>query len=373
MVIELSNLTFTDQDDIVPASGVEQIVNTGIANALTGDDRITGTAMRGSATIGAHNIIYGIYNSETLNTNDGNDIIMGVCSNVEGNFYDSADYFGISNDQGIIDTGDGNDTIIGTSNISPSITNEGTNLNGAGFSSYFATVNTGNGDDIIMGTAPGIGFMSWMGILDTGNGNDMITGIGNLALANEGGSFNTGGGNDTIIGNGIDLGVENGGVMDTGDGNDIIIGTNITADPYQRYLAGINNGDKIITGNGNDLIIGTGSTGIYNLGIINTGNGDDSLIANGGFESDSNMSGSVLLGNGTDYLKGFGNGKFNGGNGRDTLELTPGSYTIGIVGTAVNFTKGNQLMITSEFEKLKAGSTIYDFTSLTAGQIITVA
>jgi hypothetical protein len=27
-------------------------------------------------------------------------------------------------------------------------------------------------------------------------------------------------------------------------------------------------------------------------------------------------------------------------------------------------------MITSEFEKLKAGSTIYDFTSLTAGQII---
>jgi hypothetical protein len=36
------------------------------------------------------------------------------------------------------------------------------------------------------------------------------------------------------------------------------------------------------------------------------------------------------------------------------------------------FTKGDQLMITSEFEKLKAGSTIYDFTSLTAGQIIVV-
>ena len=37
------------------------------------------------------------------------------------------------------------------------------------------------------------------------------------------------------------------------------------------------------------------------------------------------------------------------------------------------FTKGDQLMITSEFEKLKVGSTIYDFTSLTAGQIIVVA
>jgi hypothetical protein len=221
-----------------------------------------------------------------------------------------------------------------------------------------------------MGTGLNVGFMNWMGILDTGNGNDMIMGIGNLGLANEGVSFNTGGGNDTIIGNGIDLGIETGGVMDTGDGNDIIIGTNITADPDQKYLAGINNVEKIITGDGNDLIVGTGSIGIHNIGVINTGNGDDSLIANGGFESDSNMSGSVFLGNGKDYLKGFGNGNFNGGNGKDTLELTPGSYTIGISGTAVNFTKSNQLMITSEFEKLIAGSTTYDFTNLTAGQII---
>jgi hypothetical protein len=47
----------------------------------------------------------------------------------------------------------------------------------------------------------------------------------------------------------------------------------------------------------------------------------------------------VFLGNGQDYLKGFGNGNFNGGNGQDTLELTSGSYTIEISGTTVNFTK----------------------------------
>ena len=34
MTIELSTITFTDQDDIVPLSGVEQILNTGVANAL---------------------------------------------------------------------------------------------------------------------------------------------------------------------------------------------------------------------------------------------------------------------------------------------------------------------------------------------------
>jgi hypothetical protein len=36
MAIELSNLTFTNQDDIVPSSGVEEILNTDIANTLAG-------------------------------------------------------------------------------------------------------------------------------------------------------------------------------------------------------------------------------------------------------------------------------------------------------------------------------------------------
>jgi hypothetical protein len=43
MAIELSNLTFTDQDDIVPASGQDEILNTGIANTLDGNDILTGT------------------------------------------------------------------------------------------------------------------------------------------------------------------------------------------------------------------------------------------------------------------------------------------------------------------------------------------
>jgi archaellum component FlaF (FlaF/FlaG flagellin family) len=81
----------------------------------------------------------------------------------------------------------------------------------------------------------------------------------------------------------------------------------------------------------------------------------------------------VFLENGKDYLKGFGSGIFNGGNGKDALELTSGSYTVGISGTAVNFTKGSTVMNTAEFEILIAGNTIYNFASLTNGQIITVA
>jgi hypothetical protein len=122
----------------------------------------------------------------------------------------------------------------------------------------------------------------------------------------------------------------------------------------------------INTGDGMDFI--TSSNGIENDGTINTGNGADFLINNGGFKG----MGSVFLENGKDYLKGFGTGKFNGGNNQDTLELTSGTYTVGISGTTVSFTNSGVIMQTSEFEKLIAGSTTYNFTSLTDGQTIVV-
>jgi hypothetical protein len=106
------------------------------------------------------------------------------------------------------------------------------------------------------------------------------------------------------------------------------------------------------------------------------GNGNDSIISQGFVESGSNSSGAWFLGEGDDYIEGYGSGDFYGGSGNDTLELNSGPYTVGIWGSggeSVIFTKGNQLIITSEFEKLKAGNILYDFTSLTAGQIITVA
>jgi hypothetical protein len=69
MAIKLSNLTFTEQDDIVPVFGVEVILNTGIANTLAGNDRITGISTSPN-TMGPG--ISGIHNIGTLNTSDGN-------------------------------------------------------------------------------------------------------------------------------------------------------------------------------------------------------------------------------------------------------------------------------------------------------------
>jgi Ca2+-binding RTX toxin-like protein len=80
-------------------------------------------------------------------------------------------------------------------------------------------------------------------------------------------------------------------------------------------------------GNGNDIITGTGSGyGILNDGEINMGGGNDKVTANSGFGGN----GSVFLGAGNDYLKGFGSGNFNGGSGKDTLELTKGPSSDGV-------------------------------------------
>jgi hypothetical protein len=454
MAIELSNLTFTDQDDIVPSSGMEQIVNTGVANTLAGNDRITGD------TTSTYKTLTGFSNSGTLNTDDGNDTITGIG-------YAEFPWLGLGfYNIGIIETGNGNDRITGSSKR-------------AGIQSLSGTINTGNDNDTIMGIADPYVDMSGTGMsisnstLDTGKGDDVITGstTSGRGLENLQSTFNTGDGNDTIIGNSPQggRGIINGGSMDTGNGNDIITGNGavdgdriFAGSGIENYgtintgngadsiiaqvendhplplpddvIVGINNGGTINTGegadsisveedftnrggvflgDGNDLInsdflenfnaieAGDGNDSIigsiYNEGVINTGNGNDSItgygiynnggainmgngndsiIASQGFESGSNSSGAWFLGEGDDYIKGYGSGDFYGGNGNDTLELTPGTYTVGIWGEGGEspiFTKGNQLMITSEFEKLKAGNTLYDFTSLTAGQIITVA
>jgi len=429
MAIELSNETFTNQADIVPASGVEEIVNTGIANTLAGKDRITGTGetlqnilFYGLRTVGIYNKSngtintdngddeitgygnIGIYNESngTINTGNGRDKITGYASQTGSS---SNNTIGVLND-GTINTDSGDDTISGyaTGDFPGGVVNFGSinagngddNIIGEGLSGGVnnlagGTINTGNGDDSIIGTSSqdwgvyngGYTDESGFATINTGNGDDSIIGTttgssaAGIAVVLKG-VINTDNGNDSIIGTGPILGIRCGadGIIDTGDGNDILTGIGgieIGSPP------GSSSKGTIKTGNGNDII--TSTRGIFNntLGTIDTGagndsiiseriftntgqvflgDGNDSIIANEGFESAPNSSGAWFLGEGEDYIKGFGSGDFYGGNGNDTLELTPGTYTVGIWGEGGEspiFTKGNQLMITSEFEKLLGG------------------
>jgi hypothetical protein len=317
MAIELSDLIFTDEDDIIPASGEDLIVNTGTTNTLAGNDKITGVSGFFS------NSNSGIINDGIIDTGDGRDIITG------NSLMDVVDPFSMPRVSGIynssnsiIDTGNDSDIIIGTGTIS--IDN-------------FGTINTGNGEDSILSE---VKFINNGGVF-LGGGNDIITHTESSYYS--------------------DFFLENHNVIETGEGDDRI------TSPY----ANIYNSGIINTGEGDDIIT---AYNIYNNGgAINTGNGNDFILGAGKFESGPNSSGAWFLGEGDDHIAGFGSGDFYGGNGNDTLSLAPGTYTVGIWGEggeSLIFTKGDQLMITSEFEKLQVASTIYDFTSLTAGQII---
>jgi hypothetical protein len=412
----LENITFTDQDDIVPLSGKALIKNDGRSvNTLAGNDIITADNERSDDDDfpGAFQYRVAFYNQSTLNTAEGNDSITGIVSQNTDYRWQHAgilNEFWSFSDQARIDTGDGNDIILGI--IQPGIYGDGIynrigtidtgdgddkiiglSEGGSGIVMEGSTIITGDGQDTVTGIGNGYGIVLLSAsVLDTGKDNDIITGSsiysegiintssGEDSIISQGMLINYGGvfledGNDSIV---IDTdfptyGLSNSNVIETGDGNDIITSTGI-----------ISNVGVINTGNGDDSIIVDGGVdnggtryGINNYGgSINTGDGNDSIIANEGFESAPNSSGAWFLGEGEDYIKGYGSGDFYGGNGNDTLELTPGTYTVGIWGEGGQspiFTKGDQLMITSEFEKLKAGSTIYDFTSLTTGQIIVVA
>jgi len=346
-------------NDIITGTGYFGIYNVFGSSFNTGEDNdiITGT--------GSYDADSGILNFGFMDTGSGSDIITGnyiTDDNGESNIFG----IGLTNSSSIesasIDSSDGNDTITGFSDAE----------RGEGLRNY-GTINTGNGNDIISSTGKLLGIRN-DGTINTGNGQDSISSVGNAI--NRGVVF-LGEGNDSITVSIIadaylpnHRALENFNTIETGDGDDIITSTGVI------YNEGVIN-----TGNGNDYIEGVDIAGlgygIYNNdGAINTGDGNDIIIANEGFESGPNSSGAWFLGEGEDYIKGFGSGDFYGGNGLDILELTPGSYTVGIWGEGGEspiFTKGNQLMITSEFEILLAGGTVYDFASLTAGQIIVVA
>jgi hypothetical protein len=376
MAIDLSTLTFTNKADIIPPLGTAEIVNTGTAKTLGGNDQITGIGASYSSSI--QNA--GIRNSGTINTSNGNDTITATSDEL---FNGGATNGGVLDNSGTIDTGSGSDVIRATGRIEPgpsgagsAINNTGSIKTGAGndtitgvitgtgnfvgiFNQESSTINTGCGNDTIIGTGPSTGLGGILNegiintgdgndsiignsdlngivnrsIINTGNGNDLITGNatssigdGGSGILNSVGTINTGAGNDTIIGTG-DVGIYNSpffsssnSIIDTGAGNDTIIGTGdigIYNSPYN--FSNSSNSSIINTGAGNDIIIGNGlSVGIYNDGIINTGTGNDIVDAlKGGFSSFNPPDfGSIFNGLGI-VLLGDGNDVLKGfGTGR---------------------------------------------------------
>ena len=160
---------WTNQADVVD-EGDEILVDVGVvANTLGGGDIITGTG----DFVGIAN-----RNNSMIETGNGNDIIEGTSTNPIG--------AGIVNNgiNSMIETGNGNDIIIGINTDRRGIINEG-------------TINTGKGNDDITGTGDLVG-ISNSGMIETRNGKDTVDAL--TGGFDGGGTINLGRGKDLIQG-----------------------------------------------------------------------------------------------------------------------------------------------------------------------------
>ncbi|BAY24500.1 hypothetical protein NIES2100_42950 [Calothrix sp. NIES-2100] len=159
------------------------------------------------------------------------------------------------------------------------------------------------------------------------------------------------------------------GLIDTGIGYDTI---DANAKASDKAIAINNSGGKISTGDGNDTITakasGAESYGIFG-GNIDTGYGNDRVIASsfgGGVNID--------LGLGNDFVQGFGDAKLDGSLGWDTLDLSSynkDNFKIsfgGLFGFSLNNSVSFQLdgvtMTTTGFDQFNFANGSYNFAQL---------
>lgn len=173
-------------------------------------------------------------------------------------------------------------------------------------------INTGNGNDNIIGSS------DLPDIIDAGNGNDTINGLaGNdTILAGDGNdSILAGLGNDSVnAGDGADFvqGDLGNDTIDAGDGAD-----SVTGDAGDDSIIGGDGADSVSGNTGNDFVVGNG--GADNI----TGDdGDDTVFGGAGADT---ITGDL----GNDWLKGNGSSdSMTGGDGNDSLEGDAGDDSI---------------------------------------------
>ena len=231
------------------------------------------------------------------------------------------------NEDGVIETGSGSDTVGGNDGDDTISTNAGND-----------TIWAGNGDDVVY----------------AGDGDDSVTGDG----GND--TIYGGGGNDTLHGG------EGRNTIDGGTGNDYITGGSdrdtirssagdniVYASEGQNYIETGAGNDSLYAGSGDDTILGGDGDNYVSAGEgrndITTGSGDDSILAGSGNDTISAGDGdnyinvgegkntitsgagddTVITGSSDDVIDaGDGNNTVTGGEGRNTIDTGSGDDTI---------------------------------------------
>ncbi|WP_199331188.1 MULTISPECIES: hypothetical protein [unclassified Calothrix] len=314
---------------------------------------------------------YGIKNEGVIHTNDGNDVVRGraianigvlaetvsqaiaiaekrdatAIASAFASLNVNANVNGIDNSWGGIYTGKGDDSVSGDTEGSISAvaiaTVDATSIvevicktpasdTLTAFAQAVAT-------SLATGSITATGIRNTSGTIFTGKGDDTLSASATTSTAGLSATYSSAFANATSDNQALALAVAQAstevndkaiaidntrGWIATGRGDDII---EATAKAYQTAIAIDNNRGSIHTGLGNDKIIakatGDNSYGIFG-GTIDTGRGNDTLIA-------SSLGGGVQinLGEGDDFLQGFGQAIIDGGRGFDTISFD--AYNIG--------------------------------------------
>ena len=372
---------------------------------------IASADLSGKATVA----VDGIKNQGTINTNQGRDIVRGTgtaniaataqtvsqaiaiaqktnASAIAKAFADvniKATAEGIDNSGGQINSGQGNDTVdgdtIGSVAAVAMATADASAIVDAickapmseGLTAFAYAIAT----SLAQATIGATGIKNMGGIITSGKGKDTLSASATSSAATFASVYGSSFASATPGNQALAMAVVNAtakasdqaiaidnkwGVIRTGTENDTI---NATAKASNKAIAIDNVTGSITTGDGNDTIsaqaTGANSYGIFG-GFIDMGKGDDRLLA-------SNFAGGVNInmGEGKDFVQGFGNAIVDGGKESDILSLgsyNKDSFKIGFgANNGANFQLDGITMTTTGFEQFQfAGGVTYTYNQLIA-------
>ncbi|ELS03813.1 hypothetical protein Xen7305DRAFT_00035370 [Xenococcus sp. PCC 7305] len=314
------------------------------------------------ATIDFQAIADGIDNTGgAINTNSGNDTIGSVLfGNLTATAIATADASAIIEAIATLPMSEGLQAFAQA--VALNLTNA--TITATGINNQQGAMTTGLGSDTIKSTADtfsfalGLSFANALEIVETAPEENQVLALAvaevflqangiSIAINNTEGYIDTGADKDTINVNSRTIGIDNTrGYINTGSHDDRIIVSS-------ENLAIQNSGGHINMASGNDIISVQAANGITPFGIVGgtifMGNGDDGVFAG---QLGGNVQ--IAMGNGNDYVEGFGSASLFGGNGLDSLGLGIENETdldsINIVGRNAYFTLDDQLLRTNEFE-----------------------
>jgi hypothetical protein len=330
-------MAFNNKSDISTGRDNDVIYGKAISSALSSATASAGTEFiadylviaNSQANADAGVVALGLVNLGKINTGKGDDIIFGTADASGNSTTDSQAELVLSN-------------VTYTDATSSSMATVNVVVDAVGISNV-GKINTGLGDDIIVGVSNALAF-----------GNSTSNSKTQLVFSND--SKATANSESVVVVDSLALGIDNAGVISTGDGHDIIIGVASNSAISEAEAAAFAYNATVLATEGDTQTISaietaisqstssatavstTTTLGIINSGQIITSNGDDVIV---GLANNQNSSSSQTIA----VAESIANDVATATTDGQSLAIAEGS-TVGIVNLGqINTGKGNDIVM----------------------------